>query len=83
MVDNKAEGASLASYTGGLAFSVHRRGREKLMPGKNRQRLLEQKRARKKAAMLKPGFKSKYSQKTRFLQAHGGSGLDYPDKPWR
>lgn len=39
--------------------------------------------AAREAGQKRPGGSSNYAKKHKFLAAHGGSGLDYPDRPWR
>jgi len=40
-------------------------------------------RAAKAAGEENPHGKSVYARKRKYLEAHGGSGLDYPQKPWK
>jgi hypothetical protein len=52
------------------------------MPSKRKIAKRELKTARK-ASMRKPSGESRYGKKRSFLNAHGGTGIDWPDKPWR
>lgn len=57
------------------------------MPSKARETIIKAKKARKAAAMGRPGHKSNYSRKAAFLRANGGFGfqwgLDGDSKPWK
>lgn len=41
------------------------------------------KRAAREAGQKAPGGASNYARKRAFLNKHGGTGMDYPQKPWR
>ena len=51
---------------------------------KKRQKILVTKRVAKENKMKKPGAKSVYAKKQRFLGTNGGFGFEYPEpKPWK
>ena len=51
---------------------------------KTRQKLFAAKRIAKENKMKKPGAKSPYAKKQRFLATNGGFGFEYPEpKPWK
>lgn len=48
-----------------------------------RRKLIESKRAQKKAQQGKPGQQSRYARKKAFLMKNGGFGFNWPNKPWK
>jgi hypothetical protein len=51
--------------------------------GKNRLKLMADKRTAKARKMANPGYKSNYGKKAAYLKKYGGMGFDYIIKPWR
>ena len=53
------------------------------MKSQARQKEQNAKRIRKEHRMNTPGSQSNYALKKAYLVANGGSGFDYPNKPWK
>ena len=55
-----------------------------IMKGKKKIEVLQHKKSVKASKMSRPGYKSTYAKKKKFLSQNGGYGFQYPaPKPWK